>query len=221
MAISRVGAANAEAASIALPAHQVGDLIALFIYRIGSTVAPTAPSGWDVLTGPTGANSMNRQVAFKWAQSTSETSGTWTNATMIDAVVYRSNLGLVVPGNVSSVINAASLALTFPALGLRDAGGTAWVVGSACTSSTDNDIETPPTGFTAIQNRVGASGETALYDTNAGVSSFSSITRTMSGTAGNLARMHFELLELPYSVSGSGGRSLINSQQLVRQGWIG
>lgn len=205
MTISRVGAANAEATSVSLPAHQAGDLIVLCIYRIGSTVAPTAPGGWDVLTGPTGANSMNRQIAFKWAQSDSETSGTWTNATLIDAVVYRSDAGLVVPGSVASVINAASLTLAFAALTLRDAGGTAWVVGSACTSSTDNDIETPPTGFTGIQNRVGATGETALYDTNAGVSSFSAITRTMSGTGGNLARMHFELLELPYSVSGGSG----------------
>lgn len=205
MTISRVGAANAEATSVSLPAHQVGDLIILCVYRIGSTVAPTAPAGWNVLAGPTGANSLNRQVVFKWAQSTSETSGTWTNATMIDAVVYRSDAGFVVPGVVASVVNGASLTLSFGALTLRDSGGTAWIVGSACTSSTDNDIETPPTGVTLIQNKVGAAGETALYDTNAGVSSFSAITRTMSGTAGNLARMHFEVIELPYSVSSGSG----------------
>jgi hypothetical protein len=210
MAISRAGVAGAEATSLTIPAHQVGDLIILAVYRIGSTVAPTKPSErWRLRAGPTGANSMSRTLAFKWAESTSEVTGTWTNATILQCGVYRSSSGLVVPGQLASVINASSSSLAFGALSYFDDLGASWAFGSACINQTDTDIETGITGFDSIGSTLGSTGEAAIYDTNGAGSSFSSISRTLSGTAGNLARMHIELIELPYAVSGSSNTGII------------
>jgi hypothetical protein len=206
MAISRVGSAVIESDSIAIPTHQVGDLILMFVYRIGSTLSPTIPSGWNMLTGPTGGSGTNRAIFCKWAQSTSETSGAWTNATFLHCQVYRSDAGLVIPGGMGSAISTASSSLAFGVINLRDSTGPTWVAASAVINQTDTDIETPPTGLTFITGLVGTAGEIAAYDTDGGVTSFPATSRTLSGTAGTTVRLHAELQELPYAVSGGTSR---------------
>jgi hypothetical protein len=203
MTISRVGTAIAEADSIAIPAHQVGDLIIISAYRIGSG-SVAAPSGWFSPGAAAISSGVGRVLGAKWAQSTSEVSGTWTGANFLNCMVYRSDVGFVVPGNLGAAVSSATNTLAFAALAMRNTSGDAWVMASAIISQVDTDIETPPTGLTAIQNLAGSVtvGEAALYDTDGPVSSFAAITRTMSGTAGNVFRYHMELFELPYLVAG-------------------
>ena len=94
MAISYVGSASAAATSVTLPAHVAGDLIYIFTFRNGSTTAPTIPSGWLPIAGGPGANTCSFRQGFRIARGASETSGTWTNATHIVAVVMRGTLGI-------------------------------------------------------------------------------------------------------------------------------
>jgi hypothetical protein len=144
-------------------------------------------------------------MAAKWAQSGAEAFGTWTNAQFVALLHYRGSAGLVMPGGVpGTTVNPASLALAFGALSFREDDGTAWVAGIAACSTGDTDMETAPTGLFTRNNLVGSgvTGEVTTYDTDGGVASFGSTTRTMSGTAGNLLRMHCELLELPVTFGG-------------------
>lgn len=205
MTQSRVGNVCAEATTLTPPAHQAGDLFLLWVWRIGSTVAPTVPSGqnWRYRTGPTGANSMNRMLLFKWAQSSSEGIGTFTNATILDLVVCRSDIGICMPGQIASVINGASSTFAFGALTFFDQRGDAIVYAGGCIDKTDTDIETPPTGLSSIHSTLGSTGESAISETTSGASTFSALTRTLSGTAGNLARMHVEVFEATHAVGGS------------------
>lgn len=83
-----VGAATGTD-SVTMPAHQAGDLIVAFAFRDGSTTLPTLPAGWTSRLAPTGANSCSMRLATKIAASSSETSGTWTNATSLIVLVLR------------------------------------------------------------------------------------------------------------------------------------
>ena len=91
MAISRVGSASAAATSVTLPTHQADDVILIYAYRSGSNTAPSLPSGWTNI-----GNSGTGSSSFRWgwlrATGSGTTSGTWTNATHVHAIIYRGAL---------------------------------------------------------------------------------------------------------------------------------
>lgn len=95
MSLSRVGGSSAAATSIAIPAHVAGDLIVIWAYRDGNTTPPTKPTAsgtvpaWVTVDGPTGANANSAICAYFLATGTTETSGTWTNATGMSVEVWR------------------------------------------------------------------------------------------------------------------------------------
>lgn len=71
-----------------LGTHAAGDLIIVFSFRDGSTTAPSLVATWtNIING--GANTCSARAAFKIAASSSETIGTWTNATSLIAIVIR------------------------------------------------------------------------------------------------------------------------------------
>ena len=78
----------AEAASVTIPSHQVGDLIIVWAW-IESATNPTIPAGWTTITNTTDGTTCSISMGWKIATSSSETSGTWTNATSTGAAVYR------------------------------------------------------------------------------------------------------------------------------------
>src|SRR5215471_21244721 len=95
MSLSRVGGSSAAATSIAIPTHQAGDLIIIWAYRDGSTTPPTTPTAggtvptFTTIDAPTGANNCSAKCAWAVAAGTTDTSGTWTNATGISVEVWR------------------------------------------------------------------------------------------------------------------------------------
>jgi len=181
MAISRVGAATAEATTITIPAgHQSGDLMIMFAYRDGSNTPPTKVSDWQEVYKATGANTNSHVLAVKWATSSSETSGTWTSATNLAVIVLRGAGGVA----TFSTGTASSTSIAYNALNaLWNNDGNSWVVGFAGHRSTNTSITTAPTGMT---NQAGANGATAgiaVHDTNGGVSSWSTQTVAVGGTS--------------------------------------
>jgi hypothetical protein len=217
MSISRVSDQLVEATTLTPSAHAVGDLFIVSAYRLSSTTGITVPSDYVRITGPTGANSTNRALACKWAASSSEVFGTFTNAEFVSLTIYRGTNGPVVPGIIASVVNAASLNLLFSNLNLRQLDGTSWVHASAGINTTDTDLETPPSGLVLLDNVVGSTGEVSVYDSDGGVSSWGATSRTLSGTSGSLCRMHCELFET-IAASGGGGGGVYNpfQQQRIR-----
>jgi hypothetical protein len=108
--IEFVSGASAAANTVAMPTHQAGDWIIVFTFRDGSTTYPTIPAGWTTDSQKTGT-SLSYQVGHKVAAGSSETTGTWTNATGIVVLVYRNVLGFVYP----TIQTGSGSTITYPA----------------------------------------------------------------------------------------------------------
>ena len=102
MPATLVGFAAAASSSIALPAHQAGDLIIITAHR-NSTSLAARPAGWS---GPAGAGADGVSVIWGWkiAESNAEVSGTWTSANHLIARVWRgaSGVGATAVANVAN-----------------------------------------------------------------------------------------------------------------------
>lgn len=166
--ITIVGYAVSATTSIAIPAHQIGDLIVLA--AVSSSTSPVKPAAGG--TVPAWAEDLRRVagqfdsiqhvVAHFVATATNHTSGTWTNAQKMGVVVLRGQksgadpigargiaIGTLVPADTTYVggtslrdRDGSSLVLQF----LARRGGTAW--GAV------------PTGYTRLASNVGSGGNT-------------------------------------------------------------
>lgn len=163
MAISRVSSASAAANTVAMPSHAIGDLIIAFAYRDGNTTAPALASGqgWTNLDN-SGGNTNSARVAYKFADSTSEATGTFTNATGITIVVYR---GAHAIGNWD-VAGAASNSIGYPVTTLHSHRNDSWVLRFAGHRTATNLLTNTPGGYTAVN---GVATESRAIDTNATV----------------------------------------------------
>lgn len=154
MALSIVGSASAAATSVGIPAHQVGDIIVIFAYRDGSTAVPTKPSAsgtvpaWaDIETG-SGTNSNSSRTAYFVATATNTTTGTWTNATGIAAIVLRGQASSPIGGSARTggLANGSS---TAPAITLSVSDGSS-VILHFHGHRTVTAWSTAPTGYTRL-----------------------------------------------------------------------
>lgn len=84
----------AQAASVAIPAHQLGDVILIFAFNNASTTIPAPPSAggtvpaWAQIDPGTGNGCAAATYQFV-ATANNHTSGTWTNTTHMEAIVVR------------------------------------------------------------------------------------------------------------------------------------
>lgn len=74
--------------SVTMPSHQAGDKLLAFAFRDGSNIPASTPVGWNT-DAAYGVNTCAYTLGFKTAASSSETSGTWTNATSLIVLVIR------------------------------------------------------------------------------------------------------------------------------------
>lgn len=221
MAISYVGAASAEATSLTLPTHQKHDLIIMCAMR-ASNALPTLPTGWLVV-GTRQANSIGNIVAYKIAQSASESSGTWTNATMLASAVYRDDAEFLGVGNHTSSGTAGTTTITYTGILARSAGSTAtsrmrsdsgYVVGYGGCSLNNTSAETAPTGMTNRTAVAGASAnEIAIHDTAAEVTDTANQTVTVASST--VWAMTFEIHRTGILFPAAGGVPLIGAGGLV------
>ena len=177
--ITYVGAASGTD-SATLPAHQAGDLILGFAFRDGSTTATTLPTGWVSLSS-VGANFTHGRLAYKVAQSSSETTGTWTNATTVVFLVYRGDYDLTNIQAMDTTATGASTTVNYPAANFWD--NLAWTVAFAGHRSTNTSLETPPSGLTLRNNTVDATDETAAFDSTALSGVWPSTNVSVGGTS--------------------------------------
>lgn len=206
MAISYIGQGSGVDTAT-LPTHQADDFILVFAYRDGSTTPPTVPGGFTTI-GSAGANSNSEVTAYKFAASSSETIGTWTNATALIVLVYRGvsssdPIGHTLPNGAT----ATSL-IGYYGLTLEVTSGTSWVVAFGGTRSFDTDFENAITTLTLRTNYVDSVCEAVAHDSNGGVSSWSSnqIVTLTTGTYSSYRTRTLELREGPSS-GGTPARS--------------
>ncbi len=193
MAISYIGSATGTT-SATIPTHQVGDLIVIAAYRDGNTTAPTLPGsvGWRSPSTATGSGSTNSmRVAFKLAATTSETTGTFTNATSVAVAVYR---GAAKVGGIAFA-SGSSTTVSYPAISsMIRTDNTSWIVGASGHRSVNTSLENAPTGMTFRNGAVDATDEIALHDTNGTVSSWSNQNVSVSGTSSGWMGLTVELV---------------------------
>lgn len=134
MAVTIVGSASAASTSVAIPTHQVGDLIIVWAYRDGSTAVPSIPAAsgtvpaWVTLDAAVGGNTNSAISAYFVATATTTTTGTWTSATGIAVQVVRGqNTYNPIGGHVRSTGTGAN-SVTVPAITLSIADGTSQVL---------------------------------------------------------------------------------------------
>lgn len=192
MAISFVGQAQAAATTVTTPTHAVGDLIIIFAYR-NTTTAPSLPAGYTTINTASG-NSNSYRVGYKIATATNDSSGTWTNAKVLQCVVYRGVGGISGIGNNSGATKAASTTANIPARTMQDASGGSWVVAFAGSRQTTSQ-GAPLAGATTQRgtSQAGTTSMAMVADTNGGVSSFSATT-SANGSSVTSSGISIEIL---------------------------
>lgn len=205
MTISRVGSASAQATTITIPTHQSGDLILIVANRNNITAA-TVPSGW--VASSTGGSGVNTAFAWKLAKSSSETSGTFTNAVALHCAVYRASSGILAMSTSSSGTTASSTTIIYSANGSYRAGSLDnWWIATAFQLNSANSLETAPSGMTNINSEFSAGNwKSVLHDTNASqLSNWASTNVTVTNSAVYITRI-MQLFEFDGPAFGGGFR---------------
>lgn len=146
-----VSSAYAAAETVAMPDHQAGDTIFVFVTRTGSAT-PALQSGWtNVANGnrAVGTGNWSGRIASKVAASSSETVGTWATAEHILVLVYRN---VTAVGAVTTQIGAANKTVSYPAATLQATNGRSLVVrfsrgGGAASLTSDLLTAAPIAGY--------------------------------------------------------------------------
>jgi hypothetical protein len=210
MSISFVSAQSAAANTLTMPSHSNGNIIFGFAYNKDSTTIPTVPSGWLTIATQSG-DSQGSVIAYKIAEGASEAFGTWTNADFVAATIYSSSDSYLFLGASGASRSGASTTLFLPNLTLHKANK-CWCIGFGGTPTSGN-AQNAPSGMTT-RTSTDSTGEIAIYDTNATVSTFTSKT-TSTGVAG-YSSFAVELVEANWvTFGGSGGVPLIGHGGLV------
>ena len=156
--ITYIGQANGIE-SATLPAHQAGDLILAFAFRDGSTTFPTLPTGWTSIDTAF-ASVASARLAYKVAASSSETTGTWFNATTCIFLVYR-GVNITDIDLIDTESTGTGTTVTYNANGFWQ--GLSRLVAFAGHQSTDTALGTVPGDLTLIVNPVDATDEAAAF----------------------------------------------------------
>jgi hypothetical protein len=177
MTISFVAATSVEASSVSsMPSHQKGDLLVMFAFRAANSIA-TTPTGWAAIVGVT-STTRGLSLAYRIAGSSSETSGTWANASMLTCAVFRDDANIIVIGGVSNTGNTTTN-VSYQALAVKSTvNSTAKLIGDSSVlvlyggALTNNStMEQTPAGCTTQHNAVLATYEAVIHTTNAAVAS--------------------------------------------------
>jgi hypothetical protein len=186
------GSGSAAATSVAIPAHQAGDMI--LIFARGTAAAPSVPAAGGTVpawaTLQTGlANAIGLTVCAFVATAANHTSGTWTNATHIGVLVLRPTAGTVLSTAAArSAVGSGNNTQTivYPALTLADADGSSWAVRCGTRTVAVTAVGTAPTNYTnQIIQPAGASALMSVH-TRAGVTT-NPAADTVSTTGTNAA----------------------------------
>lgn len=132
MAAQVLGTANSAAGNtVTIPAHAPGDLIIIFAYRDGNNATPTQPAAggtvptWNIITNNTGGNTNSSRVSWALATTSTHTSGTWTNATGMVAVVVRGQRKFTPIGGAAEAGAAVANSAVAPLVTQQDTTGEA------------------------------------------------------------------------------------------------
>lgn len=147
MSISLVGSAEYNATSGAIPTHQINDLILIFAYNDNSTTAVTLPAGFASVHASAVGSFGYILTAHKIAASSSETSGTWTNADHLIVLVFRGDTDTLVIPELFNTNSSTSTTITFgsqPTGSFRTGASDVAIVGFVAQRNAANNLAQAP-----------------------------------------------------------------------------
>ena len=137
-----VGQASAAATSVAIPAHQVGDMI-IVAARAASNTTPGTPAAtgtvpaWAAIQVGAGANTLALKTVYFIATATNHTTGAFSGASHVAALVLRADVGKAIALGGSAFGNANNTATcVYPALALTTTDGSSMGVRAAVRAGT-------------------------------------------------------------------------------------
>lgn len=193
MTLQITGSSGFSGSSVTLPSHNVGDLILIFAFRDGSTTPPSAPAAsgtvpaWVDIDNVTGAAAAAVHTAYFQATATNHTSGTWSGATaMIAIVVTGQDVSAPIGGHASATFTSTTTA-TAPAVTMANTDGssmllhfyghrgeTAWgappagytfiTIGGKALCNSKNDTTTDGSSVQSVTTSVATSGASAAVE---------------------------------------------------------
>jgi len=142
----------ASTSSAACTGEQSGDLLVVFAYRSNSATAPTLATSYTQINTTSnngGGTNASMRDGWKTAASSSETSGTWANATHVVMQVFRGqNSASPIGSDTPTGGNNSGTTVTFGATSLSVSDGSSWFAGFAGRSTGDVKMATAPVGMT-------------------------------------------------------------------------
>jgi hypothetical protein len=204
MAVTVVSSQFANGDTLTMPSHQAGDLLIAIAHRNANTTIPTEPAGWFTHF-TAGANNQGARIASKYATSSSESFGAWTNAEQVLVVVCRSDDGKGVYLNATNSAGANSTSISYPALAFSTvANNSTMFFGFVGVKVNDSNADTAPSGMTNIGSLAGVSaGEIALHNSTP-ATSWSAATFTAS-TSVEYRSIIFGVTETQFDLASGGG----------------
>ena len=208
MAISLIDSDETTGDSITIPSHQINDTLLFFVYRDNSTGAPTIPADCQVVHQSVMGSFGYLISAYKIATTTSETSGTWTNASHMAVMVFRGGTNCLVLPEVFGSTSATSTSVTWGvqlAGSLRTNQSDLALVGTVAQRNTANNLATAPGAMTNIlTGGNGSSYQIATHWDDNRTTAWASTSITVTNSA--LYRTQIlNLFEQAYTPTGSSG----------------
>jgi hypothetical protein len=146
------------------------------------------------------------------AKSSSETSGTFTNASVLQCAVYRASAGILAISLAASGQAATSATVTYPNLanGLAYRPGVLdnWHIGVAFQLNSTNSLETAPTNMANVMVDSSSGAWKAAYHDGQLLSTWASTNVVLATSAFYISRV-IQLFEFDGPAFGGGGGGLI------------
>jgi hypothetical protein len=209
MAISRESSATNNGTTVTIGTHAANDTVIVLAYRDNSATAPTVPAGWNYFQ--IGSGTTTFAIGWKRATSASETSGTWTNATTLHALVYRGGTDtIVVPKFLSAATNTSTtIGINGQAGGSFEANDEeTWLLAFIAQRNSSNNLQSATwTGLTNVTSSTdGSAWQAVANDSNADRTTIWSTTNAAVTNSAAWRTFLLTLQETPtQSASGGGG----------------
>lgn len=174
--------------------HFAGDFFVACAMRDNSSTAPTLPAGWNsILSG--GANTLGAVIAWKRAVGSSETVGTFGNATSLQIQHFRPGAGWTIgAGAVNTSSSSSNVALSCPGVTLQNTNGTSRLVAFYMHRNADiAGLTTPPAGLLFCEPNQDAVDTMAAYRSDGVISSWTTRTVSFTGTPSAVRWLALEL----------------------------
>jgi len=211
MSSSFVSAGAIEGDSIALGTHQAGDVITILAYSTANNEI-TPPAGFDNVSGSNLVGGLRRSnIGQLVATSSSEVSGTWTNATHLAYHVRRPTTAgkYLIAGNLRNLVTNNSTNMVAPALAAaRRSGRIVRMIAYDPPGATGYATEAD---YTNRLTEVMANATIIIDDSDADETSASTNNNTMSEAVRGHSHI-FDIIEAGELSGGGGGGGYFLSQ---------